>query len=398
MDFFDPYDPSYFRDGVPFDRIAELRRRQPVSRTPKGWYLLRRRDAEALLRDVDHFGSDMTSGTGLDGVEAVPEEQLFLPEIGEPLHGRIRKLYNSVLGPHRTNQLAPFIRAACDGLVEEALATDGPVDLHERFAVPIPSIVMAEILGLPRDAADKFHRWSLDGSVMLRPACPSVGPEGLEIQRYLAEQVGRYRAGELDSHTLRVFVEADVDGEPLTDVQIVHQLQTFVLGGVHTTRGLLVHAVQRLVCDPGLFERLDADRALIPVFVEESLRHDSPAQRVTRRCLRSAELAGLSFEPGDWVEVGIASANRDEADYEEPEDFRLDRPDPRDHLAFGGGPHVCPGAAVARLEAVTAVETLLDRCASLRPVDGHSYPPVPGNLGYAPVPARLVARASAAAR
>jgi cytochrome P450 len=98
------------------------------------------------------------------------------------------------------------------------------------------------------------------------------------------------------------------------------------------------------------------------------------------------------MSPGDWVEVGLASGNRDEDIYEDPETFRLDRPDPRNHLAFGGGPHVCPGATLARLEAVTAVETLLDRVVELREVPDATYPPIPGNLGHQPIPARLVGR------
>jgi cytochrome P450 len=108
--------------------------------------------------------------------------------------------------------------------------------------------------------------------------------------------------------------------------------------------------------------------------------------------MRPAEVGGVSIEPGEWVEVGVASANRDEDVYDDPESFRLDRPEPRDHLAFGAGSHVCPGATLARLEAVAAVEALLDRVASIELVDGATYPPVPGNLGHAPIPVVLTAR------
>ena len=184
-------------------------------------------------------------------------------------------------------------------------------------------------------------------------------------------------------------MDAEVEGAPLTDVQIVTQLHFMIMAGVHTTRGLLTHAVQRLLHDPDLYRRLGEERNLVPIFVEESLRHDAPVQRTTRRCTRETEIGGITMHPGDWVEVGIASGNRDEDVYDDPESFRLDRSDPRNHLAFGGGSHVCPGATLARFEAVTAVETLLDRVATMSELPGAVYPPVPGNLGQAPIPAVL---------
>jgi cytochrome P450 len=96
--------------------------------------------------------------------------------------------------------------------------------------------------------------------------------------------------------------------------------------------------------------------------------------------------------PGDWVEMGIGSGNRDEAVYDDAPAFRLDREDPRHHLGFGAGSHICPGATLARMEGVTAVNVLLDRVAELRTVDGVRYPPIPGSLGHQPIPAVLVAR------
>jgi cytochrome P450 len=141
-----------------------------------------------------------------------------------------------------------------------------------------------------------------------------------------------------------------------------------------------------------LFEQLDADRSLIPNFIEESLRHDAPVQRTTRRCTRDLEFAGVAMCPGDWVEMGIGSGNLDEAVFPEAEAFRLDRDDPRHHLGFGAGSHVCPGATLARLEGVTAVTVLLDRLAEMRPVEGVRYPPIPGSLGHQAIPAVLVPR------
>ncbi len=389
---FNPHNPEYLEKGLPFEEMAELRRRTPVAKTPLGYYLTRRHEADELLYAVEMFGSDMTPGTGLAGVEEVPAEQLFLPEIDEPVHGQIRRLYNSALGPHRTARIQPFVRETCEGLLNGLEGRD-PSDLHADYAVPIPCEVIAHIIGLPEGDAEKLKVWSSDGSVMFRAACPQYAPDGPPITGYLTDLVARERAApEPSSHTFKVFLGAEVEGEQLSDTVIAHQLQTMVLGGVHTTRGLLAHSMHRLIMEPDTWAALEADRELIPVFVEESLRHDSPAPRVARRCLADATLGGVDMQQGDWVEVGLASANRDEAQYDHPEDFRLDRPDPLNHVAFGAGAHVCPGASLARLEGVTAIKTLLDRVAALTPVDGYEYPPLPANLAYGALPANITWR------
>jgi len=388
---FDPHDPSHLRDGVPFDHLARVRREAPVCPTPTGaWYLSRFALVEAALRDVGTFRADLGALSGLAGVEEVPDEQLFLSEIAEPRHGLMRKLYNSTFGPHRVAELEPFVRATCDSLID-AMLGQGIADLHEGYALPIPGVVMTRIMGLPEDTPAKFMRWSADGTIMKRPCSPGVGPGRHPLQNFFADQLaGRRMAAEMPRDVFRTLAEAEIEGRPLTDQEIVTQLHFMVQAGVHTTRGLLTHLVHRLLLDPGLFERLRAERALADRYVEESLRHDAPVQRTSRRCTRPAEIGGVPLDEGDWVEMGIASANRDEDVYDEPDAFRLDRTDPRRHLAFGAGSHVCPGATLARLEGMAAVEALLQRVCRMETVPGVRYPPIPGNLGHQPIPARLV--------
>lgn len=388
---FDPYDPAHMVQGVPFDLLARLRAEAPVSQTPSGsWYLSRRADVEAVLRDVEGFRADLGPITGLRGLEEVPDDQLFLSELVEPRHGQVRRLYNAAFGPHRVREVEPVVREICAELLAPLL-TGAEVDLT-HYAAPIPGRVIAHLLGLPDDAADRFMQWSADGTLMSRPATPGV--DGPPIHTWFADLVDRARrAPEAErNHVFRLLLDAEIEGGPLTDTEIVTQLHFMVMAGVHTTRGLLTHVIQRLAQDPKLFAVLADDPVTVPVYVEESLRHDAPVQRTTRRCQHGVELSGTRVEAGDWVEVGVASANRDDDVYADPESFRLDRPDPRDHLAFGAGSHVCPGATLARLEAVAAVETLLDAVDRIDTVAGASYPPVPGNLGHAPVPVRLVVR------
>ena len=183
---------------------------------------------------------------------------------------------------------------------------------------------------------------------------------------------------------------SEIDGEPLTDQEIVTQLQFMVMAGVHTTRTLLTHLVHRLLEFPDLFAAVQQDRELVAPLIEESLRHDSPVPATSRRLTADTEVGGCPMHKGEWIEVGVMSANHDDAVYPDADAFLLDRPDARDHLGFGTGPHVCPGATLARLEARTAVNVLLDGLAGMRPVEGAEYPPLPSMLDHRPIPAHLV--------
>jgi cytochrome P450 len=389
---FDPYDPRHLYDGVPFDHLARIRSEQPVCPTPKGaWYLSRFDLVEGALKDIDTFRADLSAYSGLNGVEDVPTEQLFLSELQEPTHGEVRRLYNATFGSHRVTKLEPLVRAICHQLVDAMVKAD-VADLHRDYAMVIPGLVMTHIMGLPDDTPDKFSEWSEDGTILKRPCSPDVGTGNHGLQNLFADQLAQRRAlPEMPNDVFRTLSEALIDGSPLTDQQIVTQLHFMVQAGVHTTRGLLTHLVERLLLDREIFERLRGDRDLVPNFIEESLRHDSPVQRTSRRCTHAVELGGVAVAPGDWVEMGIASANRDEAKYADAEAFRLDRPQPRAHLTFGAGSHVCPGATLARLEATVAVEVLLDRVARMDMLDSVHYPPIPGNLGHDPIPARIIA-------
>lgn len=389
---FDPYDPQHLYDGVPFDHLARVRHERPVCPTPNGaWYLSRFDLVEGALKDIDTFRADLSAYSGLNGVEEVPNEELFLSELQEPTHGEVRRLYNATFGSHRVNKLEPLIRDICHVLVDTMVQAE-VADLHRDYAMVIPGLVMTHIMGLPDDTPAKFSEWSEDGTILKRPCSPDVGSGNHGLQNLFAAQLAQRRAlPEMPNDVFRTLSEARIGGVPLTDQQIVTQLHFMVQAGVHTTRGLLTHLVERLLLDRDVFEQLRAKRQLIPNFIEESLRHDSPVQRTSRRCTHEIEVGGVPLAAGDWVEMGIASANRDEDKYEDPESFRLDRPQPRAHLTFGAGSHVCPGATLARLEAVIAVEVLLDRVERMETIDSVHYPPIPGNLGHDPIPARVIA-------
>ncbi|SFR88831.1 cytochrome P450 [Sphingomonas jatrophae] len=391
---FDPHDPRFASEGVPFDKLARIRCEAPVFRTPAGaWYLSRFDDVAAALTDVDTFRADLGPITGLPGgVETIPAEQHYLSEIEEPRHKAIRRLLTAAMSSARLRQIEPLIAAECHRLIDAMLASR-PANLHDDYAMAIPAFAMARIMALDEAAAQAFMVWSWDGTLMQRPATPGVPPGGPASHIFFRDYLAQQRAMATPSNDLMaLMLAAEVEGAPLSDAEIITQLHFLIQAGVHTTRSLLAHLVNRLVQDAALWATLQADRALVPTFVEESLRRDSPVQRTTRRCVRETNIRGITLPAGAWVEMGIGSANHDEAVFDEGRDFRLDRAEPRRHLAFGAGSHVCPGAALARMEAQVAVTALLDRLERMEPVAGATYPPLPGSLGHQPIPAILVAR------
>ncbi|GAD47786.1 putative cytochrome P450 [Caenibius tardaugens NBRC 16725] len=391
---FDPHDPRFVDDGVPFPMLARIRQEQPVLPLAEGaWYLSRYDDVVSALSDVETFRSDLSAITGVStGLETIPSEQLYLSEIEEPRHKEMRQLFQAVVTPSRLRELEKALEHHCHQLIDAMLQAPS-VDLHEQYAMAIPAFAMARLMGFGDDAIAHFMAWSWDGTLMQRPCSSTAPPGGPRSHVYFGEAVAVQRRLPVPTNpVIAVMIDAVIEGRRLSDAEIVTQLHFMIQAGVHTTRSLLVHLVNRLVQDAALWAQLQDDRSLVPLFVEESLRRDAPVQRTTRRCTRDVVLNGAVMRAGDCVEIGIGSANHDERLFADGDDFLLDRGNVRRHIAFGTGSHFCPGAGLARLEARIMVAALLDRLERLEPVEGAIYPPLPGSLGHQPIPARLVCR------
>ncbi|HSO97019.1 MAG TPA: cytochrome P450 [Acidimicrobiia bacterium] len=361
-------DPLDISRGVPYDLLADLRRTCPVSQTPSGAYFLARHDdVLAATKDVDVFQASFRA----PGVVVAPEEQL-INEISEPRHGKIRRIINSAIAQHRIGRVEPFVRGLCDELLDR-LVERGDGDLVAEYVTPIPATVIAHLLGV--DPADhvRFAEWSdlvvqSDYATKNRRA-DGVDGEGLagvapDFAAYLDTMIAERAASDdpPDDFVTRL-IHTRVDGERLTELEMRTQLAFLLMSGNETTRHLIANMLETVCQDGALFERLRGDRDLVPTVVEESLRHDPPIHVLLRDCLRDTTVEDVSIPAGVKVAFGLASANRDTHNFEDPDHFRLDRANPRDHLAFGGGPHVCPGASLARLEARVALDAFLDRVA-----------------------------------
>jgi cytochrome P450 len=166
-------------------------------------------------------------------------------------------------------------------------------------------------------------------------------------------------------------IRADIEGEQLSDAAVRTQMMMLIIAGNETTRNLLGNLLHTLASCPDLYQQLRRDPSLAPSVIEESLRRDSPVQLLFRTCSEATQLGGTELAADDRVMLCVGSANRDERWFDEPDEFRADRSNLRDHVAFGAGPHVCPGATLARMEARVALEVLLDSVSAIRPSVDH---------------------------
>lgn len=354
--------------------LAQLRRDCPVSRSPHGpWYLARYDDVLAATKDVHTFQASFR-----DPGVVVPEEEQLISEIPEPRHGQVRRIVNSAIAAHRIGRIEPFCRSLCDELLDALLSRHAPVDLVSEFVMPVPNNVIAHLLGAP---PEDFRLWAAWSDEVVQGSWPATNRnergEGLdgahpEFAAYVDELIRARRAEPRDDFISRL-LQTEVDGRRLSDLEARTHLVFLFISGNETTRHLISNLLWTIANDAELFERLRADPDLVTTAVEESLRHDPPIRFLLRNCTANIDLHGNRIEPREKVAFGILSANRDETVFDDPHAFRLDRPDPRSHLAFGGGPHVCPGSSLARLEGRVALTAFVQRVVKVKPLEPGAY-------------------------
>jgi cytochrome P450 len=371
-----PFDSNSANRYASFE---EMRASAPVHEAAGGqrFVVSQRAVSEGLKSVMSFVGSFGNTGD-------TAEEDTVMAAIPEPRHGKIRKIMNSALGYHHASQVEPFVRDYAAARLQESFVIDaheGQVEIMESYARRIPSAVIAKVLGIPEDRTDDFARWS-DELLTLQggedEANKPIGMIHAEFGQYLKDQIeARVRSDDPPNDMITRLLQAEVDGEHLTQRAVLTQTIFLIVAGNETTRNLIGNIIYRLAETPLLYEQIQGDRELIPTLIEESLRFDSPVQLLARTCTEEVEIDGVVIKKGDRVLHSIASANRDESVYPDADQFRMDRPNPRDHVAFGAGPHVCPGAFLARMEAQVAVETLLDQVARLELAEGYVFDPNP---------------------
>jgi cytochrome P450 len=317
---------------------------------PQGWYaLLKHADASAALRDVETFSSRAFT--------AKP----YFPMLQDdpPRHTNLRRRVSKAFNPRRVAELAPSISD-----VARELADDmewGQVELMEAYAIPLPLLVIARIIGIPDRDLTRFRRWS-QASVSYQYMAPAErAAQMAELDAYLRAQIAAPRpSGTQD--LIAALVEAE--DETLREEDVLGLLYLILVAGGETTANLIGNMLGLLADRPELWRRAREDRTLVDPIITEVLRFESPVQRLNRVTTRPVEVSGVSIPEGHFVAICDGAANRDPEVFDDPETFRVDRP-PADHLAFGQGIHFCLGAPLARTEARITLNLLLDRFPTL---------------------------------
>lgn len=354
-------DPS-FRDD-PHPLIRELRARAPVGRTPDGsWRLLRYDDVVRLLKDVPS-GVRLSDGS-LPGRDR-PGGFMLLQD--PPHHTRLRKLVSRAFTPRAVESMRPRIQRITDELIDR-VAERGTLDVIRDLALPVPATVICEMLGVPVADRDTFTRWTSRATHLL---VGELEPERLAESSAAAGALAEYfreliqeRRGRLGEDLLSALIRAEEEGDRLSPEELLVQAIGLLIAGFETTIGLIGNGVRALLLHPGELAKLRADPGLVASAVEECLRFDGPIPATVRILREPAEFGGRLIPADVQVFAFLYGANRDPEHFPDPDRFDVTR-EPNDHLAFGGGVHMCLGAHLARLEARIAIGTLVRRLEDL---------------------------------
>ena len=363
----------------PYPLFRRLRTEDPVHWDPflHTWVVTRYADVLEVLHTFSANRTHTPEKLEAMGLSALsPIAQLMVKQMlfmDPPQHTRLRKLASQAFTPGRVAVLRSHIREIVSRLLDE-VQPNGRMDVIRDLAEPLPAIVTAEMLGVPVEDREQLKCWSADFAEMLGnfQHNPDRVPRMLRTVRDMTSyfyQAIQQRRGTSGEGLVTSLMNAEVDGDRLTEEEIVATSIVTMVGGQETTTNLIGNGVLTLVRNPGELERLKGDLSMVPSAVEEMLRYESPSQHTGRLAPADRELGGRIIREGQAVMAVMAAANRDPERFANPDRFDISRPDNR-HLAFGYAAHFCFGAALARIEGQEAFEGLLRRMPDLKLADG----------------------------
>jgi cytochrome P450 len=381
----------------PYPLYRRVREERPVfyAEAFGVWVVSRYEDVRRVLMDPTRFSSAFqirTPHAPAPGVREIlaeghPEVPALLNE-DPPAHRRTRELVAKTFTSRRIAGLEPRVSAIVGELLD-AIESRGRADLVTDLATPLPLQVICELIGLPTADAPQIGAWTEQLSLLTSFGASareqrSAAHESVDFERYLAAAIaGRRARGRDDLLTDLIRVRADGTA-PLADAEIISLLISLVFAGHETTANLIASALVLLLHRPELWAVVGDDPDLIAAVVEETLRIDPPVQGMFRRAVFDVRIAGVPIPAGAQVFALLAAANRDDAVFEKPDEFDPGRSGTDRHLAFGRGIHFCLGAALARIEARTALRRLRDRLPGLRLDPGFVVPYVPNLMHRGP--------------
>jgi cytochrome P450 len=362
--------PQFRSNPYPF--YARLRKEHPVIQvvTPDGhlaWLITRYDDALNAFRDK-RLSKDIAN---------LGEKPPWVPKYFEPLarnmldlddpdHARLRTLVHKAFTPKLIETLRASIETLSEELIESA-TPHGRMDLITEFALPLPVAVISQMLGIPKREQDKFHRWSntIVSSQSSKFGALKAIPSVISFLRYIRQLV-RLRQVHPENDLTTAMIQAEEAGDRMNMDEMLAMIFLLLIAGHETTVNLIGNGMLALLTHPDQMEKLHVDPSLVASAVEEMLRFDSPLEMATERyTTEKLEVSGVAVPAGARVYVVIASANRDEQQFERADQFDITRSNNR-HLSFGMGTHYCLGAPLARIEGQIAITALLKHMPKLR--------------------------------
>jgi cytochrome P450 len=364
---FNPMAPEFVED--PYPTYRRLREEDPVHQSPLGfWVLTRYEDVVTSLKDPRLIKEPIAAFVAARFGLTVPPTGMGLSMLDRdpPDHTRLRGLVSKAFTPRVIEQLRPHIQGIVNRLLDKVEGEPG-MDLIEQFAYPLPVIVICEMLGVPVADHERFKGWGLDiarglDAILLPPDSP-VAERSMHARHALAayfrELIAERRAAPRDD-MLSGLIAAEEAGDKLTEDELLATCILLLVAGHETTVNLIGNGTLALLRHPEQRKRLQQDPGLITTAVEELLRFDGPVQRTARIPSEDVTFGGRTIGKGEMVMPFIGAADRDPAQFPDPDRLDLGRSDNR-HIAFGWGIHFCIGAPLARVEGQIAINTLLKR-------------------------------------
>ena len=388
----DPSNPDSERWDDPFPSLAWFRAHAPVNHTPAEiWRLYRYADCVRVLRELP-CGVRRTDGSApgnaMGGGNTDGAGGQFMLQQDPPNHTRLRKLVAKAFTPRAAERLRPRAREIARVLLDGALAR-GEFDLVPALALPLPSQLICEMLGVPSADRARFTNWTAVATHLLRGSY-LAGEERTRVEATVSELAAYFNAlieerrKHLGDDLISTLIRAEETGDQLSPQELLIQSIGLLIAGFETTVGLIALGAKNLIDHPEQQARLRREPGLIGGAIEECLRFEGPIGLTTRVLHADAEFEGRTIPKNTTLWLSLWSANRDPAQFEAPERFDITRAH-NPHLAFGAGTHLCLGAHLARMEAQEALGALVARTRELTreaapPTWGASVFRVPGKL------------------
>ena len=381
---------SLMQDAVrecPFAYFKQVREEQPVYFMPElnAYYVSRYEDVRYIKKHPELFSNDTHKYGGRRGAARNIAEEYraehgwarvsTLQRTDPPVHTSYRKLINAAFSVARVRQMTEYVETAVNDLIDVFIA-QGRCDFMSDFAVPLPCTIIADQLGVPRDRIGDLKRWS---DAMLAPgggfaddtAALECGRQVVAAQQFFAQVIAARRAKPEDDIISDLvhseFEDPETGARRSLDMyELMDLLDQLLTGGNETTTSAIGSGLMLLLQRPEEMARLQKEPGLIRDFIEESLRFETPVLHLWRAATEDTQVAGVPIPKGSILALGYASANRDAAVFDDGEAFQMPRDKVGAHLAFGSGPHHCPGSALARQEMFSSFHILLHRLGDIR--------------------------------